>query len=166
MKKTISVILTVVLIVNCLGLIGVFVVGASKSAGLGNMYFGVYYQERETELAALRALRKAKFDDYGHTEVKGVKYTRQGRGHWVREFQEWDINRLSKYEASGFNRAGVAGENALDPGERAYMMIGDFVDDDPGAPDADHVQNEAGWITITPCTLDHTDYAELERLTR
>ena len=106
------------------------------------------------------------FPDIPPEEVKGVKYTRQGRGHWVREFQEWDINRLSKYEASGFNRAGVAGENALDPGERAYMMIGDFVDDDPGAPDADHVQNEAGWITITPCTLDHTDYTELKRLTR
>ena len=115
-------------------------------------YYGLYYN--------------INFPDIAPEEIKGVKFTRQGRGHWVREFQEWDLGRLEKYEASGFNRAGVAGEHALEDGERAYMMIGDFVDDDEGAPDADHVQNEAGWITITPCTLDHTDYKELDRLTR
>ena len=91
MKKTISVILTVVLIVNCLGLIGVFEAGASKSAGLGNIYFGVYYQERETELAALRALRKAKFDDYGHTEVKGVKYAEKNGKYYKATPVEWHI---------------------------------------------------------------------------
>ena len=102
------------------------------------------------------------FPDMAPELIKGVKFTRQGRGHWEREFQEWDLGRLEKYEASGFNRA--AHYAPLEEGERAYMMIGDFIDDDKGAPDADHVQIEEGWITITPCTLDRTDYGELKRL--
>ena len=44
------------------------------------------------------------------------------------------------------------------------MMIGDFVDDDEGSPDADHILNEERWITITPNTIDRTDFEELKRL--
>ena len=102
------------------------------------------------------------FPDVAPDAVKGVCFTRQGRGHWVREFQDWDLDRLQKYEASGFSLAG-----SLPPreeGERAYMMIGDFINDDAGASDADHVLNDEGWITITPNNVDRTDYNDLERL--
>ena len=44
------------------------------------------------------------------------------------------------------------------------MMVGEFIDDEPGNLDADHVANEAGYITITPCNLDQTDYKEYNRL--
>ena len=102
------------------------------------------------------------FPNVTRDAVKGVCFTRQGRGHWVKEFQEWDRDRLSTYEATGFHLQ----ENlpSLEVGESGYMMIGDFVDDDEGAKEADHVRNEEGWITITPNTIDRTDYAELERL--
>ena len=44
------------------------------------------------------------------------------------------------------------------------MMIGDFVDDEDGAQDADHVLNHSNWITITPNNIDRTDFTELKRL--
>ena len=102
------------------------------------------------------------FPDVAPDAVKGIRFTRQGRGHWVREFQEWDLERLSKYAPSGFSIP----DNLppLEEGETAYMMIGDFVDDDAGARDADHVLNEEGWITITPNNVDRTDYKDLKRL--
>ena len=102
------------------------------------------------------------FPNVDRDRVKGVCFTRQGRGHWVKEFQTWDETRLASYEATGFHLQ----ENLppLEVGETPYMMIGDFVDDDSGATEADHVMNEAGWITITPNTIDRTDYAELKRL--
>ena len=40
----------------------------------------------------------------------------------------------------------------------------DFVDDEDGAMDADHVLNHSNWITITPNNIDRTDFAELRRL--
>ena len=87
---------------------------------------------------------------------KGIRFARQGRGHWVKEFQEWDEGRLRKYEAVGFHFDDTL--PPLEEGEKGYMMIGDFIDDEPGAMDADHVLNDAGWITITPNNLDRTDY--------
>ena len=80
----------------------------------------------------------------------------------MREFQEWDVERLQAYEATGFHLQ----ENLppLDEGETGYMMIGDFVDDEDGAMDADHVLIESNWITIVPNTIDRTDFVELKRL--
>ena len=94
--------------------------------------------------------------------VKGICFARQGKGHWVREFQEWDVERLQAYEATGFHLQ----ENLppLEEGETAYMMIGDFVDDEDGDMDADHVLIESNWITIVPNTIDRTDFDELKRL--
>lgn len=102
------------------------------------------------------------FPDIPADQIKGVCITRQGRGHWEREFQEWDINRLLKYEATGFHFDGNLAP--LDEGEDAYMMIGEFIDDEPGDVDADHARLEAGWITITPNNLDRTDFEEFKRL--
>ncbi|MBR1705498.1 MAG: 5'/3'-nucleotidase SurE [Bacteroidales bacterium] len=102
------------------------------------------------------------FPDVPESALKGVRFARQGRGHWVKEFQAWDGERLMRYASTGFDLA--AADAPLEAGESAYMMIGDFIDDDGGSPDADHCLNEAGWITITPNNIDRTDYAELDRL--
>ncbi len=102
------------------------------------------------------------FPDVTPDRVSGICFARQGRGHWVREFQPWDVERLSVYEATGFHL-----QDSLPPleeGESGYMMIGDFVDDEDGAMDADHVLNHSNWITITPNNIDRTDFAELKRL--
>ena len=102
------------------------------------------------------------FPDVPADRVEGITFARQGRGHWIHEFQPWDVDRLEAYEATGFHLQ----ENLppLEEGESAYMMIGDFVDDEEGALDADHVLNHSNWITITPNNIDRTDYAELRRL--
>ncbi|MBO4341437.1 MAG: 5'/3'-nucleotidase SurE [Bacteroidales bacterium] len=96
------------------------------------------------------------------TEPKGIRITRQGLAHWEKEFQEWDKASLDAYASSGFGLPDS--DTHVEPGETAYMMIGDFYDDEPGNLDADHVANDAGWITITPCTMDSTDYQEYNRL--
>ena len=100
--------------------------------------------------------------DYREGAVMGICFARQGKGHWVREFQPWDAERMQKYEATGFHMQ----ENLppLEEGETAYMMIGDFVDDEDGDMEADHVLNESNWITIVPNTIDRTDFEELKRL--
>lgn len=102
------------------------------------------------------------FPDRPSDRILGVRFARQGRGYWVKEFQEWDMERLSHYEATGFHLQ----ENLppLEEGETAYMMIGDFVSADDESYEADHILNEQGWITITPNNVDRTDYAELKRL--
>ena len=102
------------------------------------------------------------FPDVPVDRVEGICFARQGKGHWVREFQEWDVERLQAYEATGFHLQ----ENLppLEEGETAYMMIGDFVDDEDGDMEADHVLNESNWITIVPNTIDRTDFEELKRL--
>ena len=98
------------------------------------------------------------------SDIKGVKYARQGRGHWVKEFQEFDAERLTHYDPTNlFGR--LQRFSPLEEGETGYMMIGDFVDDEPDgvAEHADHSLIEDGWITITPCRIDRTDYKELSR---
>lgn len=102
------------------------------------------------------------FPDIPDSEIKGVKITRQGRGHWVREFQSWDYDRLLNYEAAGFDPVDTS--KPLEEGEDAYMMIGDFIDDETAPHEGDHNLNEAGWITITPHSVDRTEYKEYERL--
>lgn len=95
-------------------------------------------------------------------EPKGVRVTRQGRAHWEKEFRLWDMEALMHYAQSGFAHGNQ--EIKPEPGESIYMMVGDFVDDENGSLDADHISNDDGWITITPCRLDPTDYKEFNRL--
>ena len=102
------------------------------------------------------------FPDLGIDKVKGVKITRQGKGHWEREFQPWDEERLMLYEATGFHHDGKL--PTLEEGEEGYMMVGDFIDDENENDDADHSMLEQGWITITPNNLDRTDFEEYKRL--
>ena len=85
-------------------------------------------------------------------EIKGVQFVRQGLGHWIREFEDWDPSR-----AEGVDKP-------LEEGEKAYFMKGDFVSDDAFADAADHLLLDEGWITIVPCQCDPTDYTELQRL--
>ena len=96
-------------------------------------------------------------------QVKGVKVARQGLGHWEREFEPWDEDRLHKL-GLGDSFLWQKQTGPLEEGERAYFMRGDFVNDDPDLQTADHALNEAGWVTITPCQAILTDYEEYERL--
>lgn len=97
-------------------------------------------------------------------KIKGVRIARQGRGHWEKEYQPWDEEKVKKY----FVAAGCGFKDSpapLEDGETAFMMVGNFIDDeDSGHLNADHRLNNEGWITITPNTIDRTDFAEVKRL--
>ena len=98
-------------------------------------------------------------------QIKGVKWAREGWGHWVREFEDWNEERLSQL---GLTDVFLWQQHRvqLEPGEKAYFMIGDFVNDDQDPSSADHLLVKDGWITIVPCVTDLTDYKVLGEKTR
>ena len=97
-------------------------------------------------------------------EVKGIRVTRMGRGHWVKEFSLWEesVGRLST-EADTFGLSADS-DTLLEEGETAYHIVGEFVDDEVKGEDADHRLLFDKWITVTPMTADNTYYSEIERL--
>ncbi len=95
--------------------------------------------------------------------IKGIRICRQGRGHWEREYRDWDIKKIT-YIGVDPEVIAEADKTPVGEGEKTYMMVGEFVDDETGTCDGDHRLMEQGWITIVPEKLDTTDYKELERL--
>ena len=96
--------------------------------------------------------------------IKGVKVCRQGKGHWEKEYKDWDIRKIT-YVGVDPEVLAEADRTPVGEGEKTYMMVGDFVDDDTPDSDADHRLMEQGWITVVPEKLDTTDYEEVARLT-
>jgi len=98
-------------------------------------------------------------------EIKGVKWARQGAGHWVKEFEPWDEERLKEL---GLDNEFLWQQQRVEKeeGEEFFFMKGSFVNDDPDAAMADHLLLKEGWVTVVPCQADPTDKAELERLVR
>lgn len=94
------------------------------------------------------------------SEIKGVRLARQGRGHWIKEFEPWDESRLGNLTDSFLWQHQRV---RLEEGEKAYFMRGCFVSDDEAASAADHLLMEDGWVTVVPCTADLTDYRVLEK---
>ena len=72
-------------------------------------------------------------------EIKGVKWCRQCRSHWVKEMEPV----------------------TLENGETAYHLTGYMVNDEPEAEDTDQYAIEHGYISVQPCTVDMTAYAAL-----
>lgn len=96
-------------------------------------------------------------------DIKGVKYARQGSGHWEKEFESWDENSLGTLNDSFLWQHYRVN---LEDGEKAVFMRGTFVNDDQDADTADHLLLEQGWVTIAPMTASLTDMEEYRRLTR
>ena len=94
-------------------------------------------------------------------DIKGVKYARQGAGHWEKEFETWDENSLGALNDSFLWQHYRVN---LEDGEKAVFMRGTFVNDDNDADTADHLLLEQGWVTVVPMTASLTDYAEYSRL--
>ena len=61
--------------------------------------------------------------------IKGVRFARQGRGHWIREFEQWDEQRV---ESLGIGNEFLWQHQLVtpEPGEKLYFMKGDFVSDE------------------------------------
>lgn len=103
------------------------------------------------------------FPDIPVPEIKGVRIANQGKGVWVREFREWDPERLHHHGITP-EMLGQSSEACVEPGEKLYMMVGDFQDDPCNTDRADHHLMAGGYISVCPCHIDSTDYGEMERL--
>lgn len=82
---------------------------------------------------------------------RGIRIGYQGTVHWVREFRTPE-------------EMGLPAVSGHEEGESIYVMAGDLTDDARNTSDADHLQMNAGFVTICPLKLDATDYAEKARL--
>lgn len=96
-------------------------------------------------------------------DVKGVRVTRMGRGHWIKEFRLWDERAEARAESDVFGLSQNPNP-PLEEGETPYYIVGDFVDDEDEGGDADHRLLSDGWITITPMNADNTHYSEIQHL--
>ena len=68
--------------------------------------------------------------------VKGARITRHCHGYWDKEYKKY-----------------------TDPtGGTFYMLTGNFVNTEPEATDTDQYANAHGYISVTPTTIDMTDF--------
>ena len=72
-------------------------------------------------------------------EIRGVRWTRQCRGHWTKEFFP----------------------QTNDRGETIYVLTGEFCNQEPEAEDTDEWALQHGFVSVTPDNIDMTDYAAL-----
>ena len=72
-------------------------------------------------------------------ELQGVRWTRQCRGFWQKEMLE----------------------HTNGNGEKYYLLGGEFVNVEPEAEDTDIWAMSNHYISIQPCTIDQTAYAEI-----
>ena len=96
--------------------------------------------------------------------IKGLRVGCQGKGRWIREFQEWDP---SAYSHLGITPEMLDQTSVANPedGEKLYMMVGDYLDDPQNSTLADHHLMQDGYVSIVAHNIDTTDYDELQRIT-
>ena len=111
--------------------------------------YGVYYN--------------VNFPDVPEDQIKGVRIGTQGKGRWIKEFKEWDLQHYAKYGITP-EMLGQSSNPVLEEGEDLYMMVGEFLDDPTNPADADHRLVADGYISVVAHNVDCTDYQELERL--
>ena len=103
------------------------------------------------------------FPDMPVEKIRGIRIGHQGKGHWIKEFTDWNPSFYSRHgitpEMLGQESSPVCGE-----GEKLYMMVGTFVDDPGNDSRADHHILENGYISVVAHNIDTTDYRETDRL--
>lgn len=82
------------------------------------------------------------FPDIPREKVKGIKFSHQGKGQWIKEFE-------ARTDPYGFNYS---------------WMTGEFFNLEPYNKESDHNVVEDGYVSIVPHKIDSTDYQELKRL--
>ena len=105
------------------------------------------------------------FPNIPTSDIKGIRVGTQGLGRWTKEFQEWDVKHYAKYGITP-ELLGQTSTPSLEDGEKLYMMVGDFMDDERNTEKADHKLVGQGYISIVAHNIDCTDYQETERLTK
>lgn len=103
------------------------------------------------------------FPDIPADEIKGAKVGYQGRGRWIKEYKEWDLQHYAKYGITP-EMLGQSSNPVLEEGEELYMMVGEFLDDPANTQKADHRIVKDGYISIVAHNVDCTDYDEMKRI--
>lgn len=111
--------------------------------------YGVYYN--------------VNFPDIPAEDIKGIRAGVQGKGRWIREFKEWDLQHYANYGITP-EMLGQSSTPVLEEGEDLYMMVGEFQDDIRNPECADHRLVADGYISVVAHNIDCTDYQETERL--
>ncbi len=75
-------------------------------------------------------------------DIKGIRFSHQGKGQWIKEFEQ-------RKDPYGFDY---------------YWMTGEFFNVEPQDNLADHNLVADNYISIVPHKIDNTDYKEIERL--
>lgn len=98
------------------------------------------------------------------SDIKGIRTGHMGRGKWVKEFTDWnpELYRKRGYTAEMFGISLPQKEE----GEKYYMMIGTYVDDEANLPGADHRLVKDGYISITAHNIITTDPEETPSLAK
>jgi 5'-nucleotidase len=104
------------------------------------------------------------YPDLPEAEIKGVRLAHMGRGHWEKEFQEYDPDYIKRMgiDLTAYSIRWV--DFVPEEGEELYFMVGTFVDDPDNVPGADHHLVKEGYVTVTVHNLDNTDRALSARL--
>lgn len=128
-------------------------------------YFGGIFETLMANLPQEKAgvFYNVNFPDIPASEIRGVRVGYQGKGRWVREFQEWDVKHYAKYGLTP-EMLGQSSSPVLEEGEDLYMMVGDFEDDPSNTPKADHLLVQNGYVSVVAHNVDSTDYEETARL--
>ena len=71
--------------------------------------------------------------------LEGIKWTRQCKGFWSKEMIE----------------------NTDEQGNKCYTLGGEFINIEPDAEDTDHWAMNHHYMSVHPCTIDQTAYAEI-----
>lgn len=103
------------------------------------------------------------FPDIPVDRIRGIRTGYQGKGHWIKEFTEWDPSFYSKYGITP-EMLGQESSPVCEEGEKLYMMVGTFIDDPGNDSLADHHIMKDGYISIVAHNIDTTDYVEVKRL--
>lgn len=99
------------------------------------------------------------------SKIEGVSICHQGIQRWIREFTPYDDSIFRRLGISPLDM-GLTYMPKAEEGEKVYMMVGDLIDDPHNFEPADHHELAKNRITISAHSLDSTDYAELERLSK
>ena len=127
-------------------------------------YFGDIFEKIMEDYPARYGIYyNVNFPNIPADKIKGIKAGIQGMGRWIKEFKEWDIAHYAKYGITP-EMLGQSSNPVLEEGEDLYMLVGEFLDDDRNAENADHRLVQEGYISITAHNIDCTDYQETERL--
>ena len=127
-------------------------------------YFGdIFEQLMKDYPSKYGVFYNVNFPDIPADKIKGIKIGRMGKGRWIKEFKEWDLNHYAEYGLTP-ELLDQKSHPEVEEGEELYMMVGEFLDDPRNTSDADHLLIKDGYISIVAHNVDSSDYQEIERL--